>query len=302
MSNWHDRIMTKRQTIKASLLILFMLPVFIYAQQKHALLVGISNYPQYKHPDASFTQIHGTNDIALISSMLRKQGFNVSTLADKAATRKSIEKELEKLTKTVQSGDIVYIHFSGHGQVVEDQDGDEEDGWDEAFIPYDAERCYRANGYHGENHLVDDILNTYLNSLREKAGEKGIVYVVIDACHAGSSYRSEEQDSAFVRGTDVGFSKSGKSYAPKIDNRGNIRFSSKNGMATIFMLEACRSYQINTEIMQNGKFYGPMSYYISRQLLTSALSFDTKWIDEVRKNMDKDTRLVRQNMVIESSK
>ncbi len=302
MSNWHDRIISKRQTIKVSLSILFMLPVFIYAQQKYALFVGISNYPQYKQQNASFTQIHGTNDIALISPLLRKQGFKVSKLADKAATLKAIEKELEKLTKNVHSGDIVYIHFSGHGQAFEDLDGDEEDGWDEAFIPYDAERVYQEEGYHGEHHLLDDVLNTYLNSIREKLGEKGMVYVVIDACHSGSSYRGEEQDSTFVRGTDVGFSKSGKNYAPKIDNRGNFHFTSKRGMAPIYMLEACRSYQVNTEIMQNGIFYGPISYYISRQLLTSELSFDIKWIDDVRKNMDKDTRLVRQNMVIESSK
>ena len=68
------------------------------------------------------------------------------------------------------------------------------------------------------------------------------------------------------------------------------------------MLEACRSYEVNIEIKQNGKYYGPLSYYIYQQLLTMPLSFDTKWIEEVRKNMDKDIRLVRQHMVIESSK
>ena len=38
----------------------------------------------------------------------------------------------------VKSGDIVYLHFSCHGQPVEDLDGDEKDGWDESIVPYDA--------------------------------------------------------------------------------------------------------------------------------------------------------------------
>ncbi len=289
--------------MRLSVLVLFFLPISLFAQQKHALLIGISDYPQYKDPDASWSRIHGANDVQLLSPILSKQGFKVSVLTNKSATHSAIEKSLKKLSQSIHSGDIVYIQLSGHGQAVEDENEDEVDGWDEAFIPYDAQRCYKENVYRGENHLLDDELNNHLNAIRKKVGENGIVYVVIDACHAGSSYRGDEiEDSVYIRGTDIGFSKSGKSYTPKIDKRGNIRISTENGMAPIVMLEACRSYEVNTEIKQNGQYYGPMSYYISRQLLTTTLSFDTKWIEEVRKGMDKDTRLVRQNMVTESSK
>ena len=283
--------------------ILLVLSVPLMAQQKHALLIGISDYPQYKDSDASWSCIHGANDVQLLSPILSKQGFKVSVLTNKSATHSAIEKSLKKLSQSIHSGDIVYIQLSGHGQAVEDESGDEADGWDEAFIPYDAKRCYIENSYQGENHLLDDELNSYLNAIRKNVGENGIVYVVIDACHAGASYRGNEiEDSVYIRGTDIGFSKSGKQYAPKIDKRGNIRISTENGMAPIVMLEACRSYKVNTEIKQNGQYYGPMSYYICQQLLTTTLSFDTKWIEEVRKNMNKDIRLVRQNMVTESSK
>ncbi len=286
-------------------LILSMLctPLALSAQQKHALLIGISNYPQYDYADASWAPIHGTNDVQLISPILAKQGFKINTLTNEAATHGAIGNSLKDLENRVHAGDIVYIHLSGHGQAVEDEDGDEADGWDEAFISFDAERSYRENGYQGENHLLDDELNGYLNNIRRKVGETGIVYVVIDACHAGSSYRGEEeQDSVYVRGTEIGFSKTGKSYTPRINRSGNLLIKSEDGMAPIFMLEACRSYQVNCEIKQNGTFYGPLSYYIGQQLLTKPLSFDTNWIEEVRKNMDKDIRLVRQHMVIESSK
>lgn len=274
----------------------------LQAQNKIALLVGISDYPEYPREDASWSKIHGANDVRLISPLLADQGFSVTTLINESATHEAILNSFKTLENNAHPGDIVYIHLSGHGQAVEDEDGDEADGWDEAFIPYNAELNYRENGYHGENHLLDDELNVYLNSIRRKVGEIGIVYVVIDACHAGSSYRGEEEeDVVFVRGTDIGFSKTGKSYTPRINRNGNIRITSEVGMAPLFMLESCRAYEVNIEIKQNDNYYGPLSYYISRQLLTIPLSFDTNWIEEVRKSMDKDIRLVRQHMVLESS-
>lgn len=292
-----------RYIIWTLILSLLCTSLALSAQQKHALLIGISNYPQYDYADASWAPIHGTNDMQLISPILAKQGFKINTLTNEAATHGAIGNSLKDLGNSVHAGDIVYIHLSGHGQAVEDEDGDEADGWDEAFIPYDAERSYRENGYHGENHLLDDELNGYLNTIRRKVGGKGIVYVVMDACHAGSSYRGEEeQDSVYVRGTEIGFSKTGKTYTPRINRSGDLLITSEDGMAPIYMLEACRSYEVNIEIKQIGTFHGPLSYYISQQLLSKPLSFDTNWIEEVRKIMDKDIRLVRQHMVIESSK
>ena len=293
----------KQQFIKLIVISALFLPITLFAQQKRALLIGVSDYPQYKVSDASWEPIHGTNDVQLISPILAKQGFAINMLLNEAATHRAIKNGFEKLENDVQPGDIVYIHLSGHGQAVEDEDGDEADGWDEAFIPYDAERSYRKDGYHGGNHLLDDELNNHLNAIRRKAGESGIVYVSMDACHAGSSYRGEEeQDSVYVRGTEIGFSKTGKTYTPRINRSGSVRIDTEKGMAPIYMLESCRSYEVNLEIKQDGNYYGPMSYYISQQLLTMPMSFDTNWIEEVRKNMDKDIRLVRQHMVIESTK
>ena len=226
-------------------------------------------------------------------------------LLNEGATHSAIENGFERLERDVQPGDIVYIHLSGHGQAVEDEDGDEVDGWDEAFIPYDAERNYREEGYHGENHLLDDELNGYLLSIRTKVGTTGIVYVAMDACHAGSTYRGEDDDDLFERGTNEGFSKTSKPYLGfYTDTREILKVEDQNNLAPIYMLEACRHYQVNTEIKQDGRYYGPLSYYISQQLLTIPLSFDTKWIYEVQNSMSKDSRLRlprKQDMVIESS-
>lgn len=292
-----------RRLTRTLIFALLMLPMSLFAQQKHALLIGISDYPQYEYADASWEPIHGTNDVQLISPILAKQGFAINMLLNEGATHSAIENGFERLERDVQPGDIVYIHLSGHGQAVEDEDGDEVDGWDEAFIPYDAERNYREEGYHGENHLLDDELNGYLISIRRKVGKTGIVYVALDACHAGSAYRGEEDDDLFERGTNKCFTKTGKRYEGFFkDKREIIKMEDHNDLAPIYMLEACLHYQVNTEIKQDGIYYGPLSYYISQQLLTTPLSFDTKWIEEVRKNFNKDIRLTLQDMVIESSK
>ena len=42
-------------------------------------------------------------------------------------------------------GDTVWIHYSGHGGRVPDDDGDEDDGYDETLIPIDFQRKGRSD-------------------------------------------------------------------------------------------------------------------------------------------------------------
>ena len=121
--------------------------------RNRALLIGISQYsPNYEWP-----AISGTNDIDLIKGILKD--FSIKELRNDQATCENIKKELERLVQQSKPADIVYVHFSGHGQPVEDYDGDEADGWDEAFVPYDAGDKYVAGVYEGDKHLLDDTLN-----------------------------------------------------------------------------------------------------------------------------------------------
>ena len=274
------------------------------SQEKKAFLVGISNYSsnEKETSEDSWSNIHGTNDVELISKTLQKQKFNVTKLLNKDATASRIRKDLSVFVSSCKEGDVVYIHFSCHGQPVEDIDGDEKDGWDESIIPIDACKIYVRGKYSGENHIVDDELNKYVNIARKKVGINGIVYVVIDACHAGTSYRGDEDDSVFVRGTNKGFSSSGKLFAPRLDKRGMYKIEKKPKMSDICLLEACRSYQVNNEIREGGTYYGSLSFYINKALSDMELSKDTSWIKKVNQMMNSDIRLIRQNMVVETSK
>ena len=281
-----------------------MLSICAHAETKRALLIGVSDYPTHRaFADGSWSKIHGSNDVDLINETLKKQGFKIAALKNKNASADKIRKAFAKLVNECNKGDMVYIQFSGHGQAVEDMSGDETDGWDEAIIPYDAMMQYKLGIYEGDKHILDDELNLCLNSIRKKVGKDGFVYVVLDACHMGGASRGEEQDEdeVFVRGTDKGFSPSGKKYAPRIDNRSNIKITSSNEAAKICILEACRAYQTNAEIKQGGKYYGPLTYYINQYLSSHDLTSNAKWIERVRTMMGKDKRLIKQNMVIETS-
>lgn len=270
------------------------------AQNKRALLVGISDY-QCVNKYGGWNNIHGKNDVDLLSSTLENNGVSVSCISDREATKFGITKALNKLVSQCKSGDIVYIHFSTHGQPFEDMNGDEEDGWDESIVPVDAPIEYTKGKYEGENHLIDDELHEYCTKIRKSIGTNGMLYVVIDACHAGKA--SMGTDEEVIRGTKAGFTRSGKYYRPLKLEKGNYyNIPSSPSLGKVVFIEACRSYQVNKEIVDSGRHYGALSFYINKVLSSSKLTKDIKWIETVKNMMGKDVRLANQNMVIEYSK
>ena len=282
------------------LLILSIFTQLVLAQNKRALLVGISDY-QCINKYGGWNNIHGKNDIDMLNTTLKKSGVSVSCLYDRGATKAGISKALNLLASQCKVGDIVYLHFSTHGQPFEDLSGDEEDGWDESIVPVDAPIEFKKGKYEGENHLIDDELHEYCTRIRKAIGTKGMLYVVIDACHAGKASMGIEED--VIRGTKAGFTRSGKYYRPQKIEKGNYyNIPSSPTLGKVVFIEACRSYQVNKEIIEGGKHYGALSYYINRVLSNHKLTKDTKWIETVKELMGKDTRLTNQNMVIEYSK
>ena len=282
------------------LLILSIFTQLVLAQNKRALLVGISDY-QCINKYGGWNNIHGKNDIDMLNTTLKKSGVSVSCLYDRGATKAGISKALNVLASQCKVGDIVYLHFSTHGQPFEDLSGDEDDGWDESIVPVDAPIEFTKGKYEGENHLIDDELHEYCTKIRKAIGTKGMLYVVIDACHAGKASMGIEED--VIRGTKAGFTRSGKYYRPQKIEKGNYyNIPSSPTLGKVVFIEACRSYQVNKEIVENGKYYGALSYYINQVLSKQELTNDSKWVDKVRVMMSKDHRLTNQNMVIEYSK
>ena len=293
------KIIVSMQKLLLIIGIFFMIAFAGNAQRKRAFMVGISHY------DTALTgyqwnNINGVEDINLLTPILKKQGFYLTTLLDEQATFDKITRELTAFTNKTKKGDIVYLHFSTHGQPVEDMNGDEEDGWDEAIVPIDAYKLYKKGVYEGEKHILDDQLNQYVKKIREKIGSKGFLYVVIDACHAGTSSRANDET---IRGTKVGFTYNNKVFKPSTQKKSHYRIEASPKQANVMFLEACKPDQVNTEIKADGKRYGPLSYNIAQALSTCTLTIDAhEFLKNVKNSIMQNGRWPNnQNLVTETS-
>lgn len=232
-------------------LIFCVLSCNICLANKYALVIGIGEYPDV----SGWNKINGDKDIPIVRDILITNGFTASNIVEiknEQATAKSIRTAFEEMLTKLESGDIVYIHFSGHGQRVTDLDGDEEDGFDEAWIPIDANFAYAKGKYEGENHILDDQLNKWLLQIRSKIGVKGKITVVADACHSGGGSRDLEDGVEYVvRGTSDDFIIPGTTK----------QFLGEVSSTDWIFISACKSYQSNYEF--NGM--GSLTYALGQQ-------------------------------------
>lgn len=198
------------------LLLLFVLSFAFRsaAQQeskKLALIVAISKYA----PSTGWNNLSSANDIPLVKEALKRQGFkdeNIRIITDREATKQGILNAIQQqLIDKANPGDICVFHFSGHGEQVYDDNGDEADGYDEALVTYDAPMEYQPGV---EKHLRDDEFGLKLEQIRTKLGSNGNLLVIVDACHSGTSTRSGLGN---YRGTTNKYQPKG--YSPKANTK-----------------------------------------------------------------------------------
>jgi hypothetical protein len=291
------------KVVITTIIYLILMPIHsIVAETKRALLVGVSDYGNTMEDPNKWANISGANDIALLAPVFSEQGYSVTSLVDGQATHAGITTAIKQLTADSKRGDTVYIHFSLHGQPFEDLNGDEEDGWDEALIPVDAEMQYIQGVYEGKSHLLDDEIETYVNKLRIKLGTEGQLFVILDACHSGTASRGDDDH---IRGTREGFTRSGKVYTPNRTAETNDYFkvSTTEGQSPVTFIEACRSYQVNKEVrdIDTNTWYGSLSYYIAQSMKDNKAVGSDEWIEAIKTGMGSNRRLRKQNVVIEKS-
>ena len=184
----------RRIIILIAIIGLIFIPVLTQAQTKRALVIGIG-----KQKDSAWNKINGDKDVPYVLEILNNANYEqIITCVNEEATKAGIVSAFQTLTQSCQPNDIVYIHYSGHGQQMKDIGNDEADALDECWIPYDAYRK-PSEKYKGEKHLVDDEVNMLLTNIRNKIGAGGKMLVVVDACHSGDATRGQGET---VRGVE----------------------------------------------------------------------------------------------------
>lgn len=260
-----------KRLIKVCLCIFIGLGYAADAQNKYALIIAVGSYPEA----GGWKSLASANDVPLVKNALLHHGFgeeHITVLLNEEATKSGIYKALNSLYDKAGPNDIIVIHYSGHGQQITDDNGDEIDGYDEALVPFDAQKGFKVGVYEGENHIRDDDFGVYLEKLQAKLGEDGNVLVIIDACHSGTATRSE--GTTTYRGTFEAFDvPSPTEIKKKPDTRGGGGMFDQqrgaSGMASLVVMSGARHDQLNSETRdESGNPVGSLSYAFSKHALS----------------------------------
>jgi len=156
-----------------SMALLFPMIASAYTPHKEALLVGVGQYQNGE-------RLPGIgHDIKQMKELLESRGFHVRVLFNQEATLANVINAL-KSYRHLSSNDSFFFYESSHGTQIEDLNGDEADGLDEAYVLYDVNQ--NISNEHGL--LIDDQLDNLLAAIPAKK------VMVADSCHSGTIYKS----------------------------------------------------------------------------------------------------------------
>ncbi|KAJ7949029.1 Metacaspase [Quillaja saponaria] len=163
---------------------------------KKAVLIGC-NYP------GTNAELKGCiNDVKrMYKCLIDRYGFSeedITVLIDtdksyRQPTGKNIRSALSELIHSARPGDVLFVHYSGHGTRLPAETGEEDDtGYDECIVPCDM------------NLIHDDDFREFV----DKVPQGCRITIVSDSCHSGGligeekeqigdSTKSQEEESGF---------------------------------------------------------------------------------------------------------
>lgn len=260
---------------------------------KKALLIGVN---RYQIPGADLRGC--VNDVENIKGVLTKfYGFSagdLTTLKDAEATTKKIKAGISGLLRKSKRGDVLLLHFSGHGSNVPDNDGDEADQRDEILCPADLD---------WKNPLTDDWLRKTFDTLPDGVN----LTVIFDCCHSGTATRAIAPPDAPIKNRflpspwDLVAVESGRALKGKV-KVGIGAAKSKTGSKTRgpldvvsakipeILITGCRSDQTSADAFIKDSYNGALTYHLVSTLAAKRgkltyRDLHTGTLDQVRKGM-----------------
>ena len=237
-----------------------------------ALLIGIDEYKAPDVPDLRGCE----NDVELMrATLLDKFNVlpeNVKMLKNEQATRQGIILAIQRhLIEKTQTGDIVILHYSGHGSQMVDSSKDEIDGYDESLVAHDS----RTEGVFD---ISDDEISGLLNQLTEKT--KNVTFI-FDSCHSGSAARGG--NTVRMIKADTRPLPPAESFAANTRGTGEGETDFRQNGSDYVLISGCRATELSNEAMFAGRRHGVMTWFLV-QALRAANNHSTykSVMDEVR--------------------
>jgi hypothetical protein len=234
--------------------------------RKKALLIGINDYK-------AISDLRGClNDVKNIGSALEKYcGFaagNIKTLTDANASTAKIKKGITDLLAGAIPGDVLFLHYSGHGSRVPDKNGDETDGWDEILCSWDLD---------WNNPVLDDWLRAAFETIPSGVN----LTVVFDSCHSGTATRKivnpfikEDIERYVASPWELGIAESGghvrgrtvSKHAKATSRAGSRASNVKEISMPDVMISGCRDDQTSADAYIRGSYNGALSYNLAQAI------------------------------------
>ncbi len=183
-----------------------------------------------------------------MQALAKKQKFKSSTLLlTAAATAQAVSEAILAAARTLKSGDLFLLTYSGHGGQVDDTNGDEEDGMDETWVCFDRQ-------------LIDDELYDLWGEFR--AGVR--IVVLSDSCHSGTVLRAipdfisgrpriRAMPTRVARAVQKAHAKLYRSIQDAHPGAAQKRFE-----ASVLLLSGCMDNQTSRDGARNGLFTGTL--------------------------------------------
>jgi len=179
----------------------------------HALLIGIAKYRRGRSDNLDWWDLNATNDVDVMEQILQErfefQPGEIVVLKNEKAHRQGILDAFAELAKATKENDVVYVHYSGHGQRVPDETGEEIDGWAQSIVPFD----YVSRADPSKN-IVNREFRKLIADLKTK--KPANVTLVFDCCFAGEITKGGDE---VIRGEDW------RGDRPKAAQAGRARFA-----------------------------------------------------------------------------
>jgi hypothetical protein len=228
---------------------------------KRAVLIGIN---KYQVPGADLQGC--VNDVKNLKGVLTTYyGFadkDIATLTDAQATKKGMERAIKKLITKAKKGDVLLLHYSGHGSNVPDDNGDEADHRDEILCPTDLD---------WKNPFRDDWLRKALGKLRREVN----LTVIMDCCHSGTITRVMNPFDAPRRQRylpcplDLMATESGRKLRGTLRGQlGKAPRGRKRKKDIVhadiqeLLITGCRDTQTSADAYISGSYNGALTYYL----------------------------------------
>ena len=243
---------------------------------KKALFVGINKFAKYPQ----FTLNGCVNDAkdmsALYKDLLGFKSSETTILTDAQATKASIMANLKSMVAGAKAGKLHYLVFSlsSHGTQMNDTSGDEPEGKDEAFVPYDiAEK----NGRWDPARIISD---DEFNALFTQLPPNVLLEVYLDTCHSGSGLRGTEfglyaPRPRYVAPPDHEFgTRSARMRGFKVHTRPSVKRGSRGSKEPVagahhILWTGCKANETSADAYFSGRYSGAFTYHFVKVMRDS---------------------------------